>query len=315
MKQVINVPKFLYYITVLIVIFILNTKYYIPNTVYAAGSISVTPQIQTIDLRTDSAQTEVKYKNTTPDTLELTLSLQDFDNYSENGVPDLINIKDQNNYKYGLTSWVKLSTNDIVLKPGEEKPVIINIEKERLSVGGHYAAVLAEIKQPNVKSRDVRVKAVLAALLLVRADSKYNSEEGKIRSLTFDNSLLTFPQKLDLRFENTGNIDVTPHGIIEIYDIFGRRVGRGIINEDSAATLPESIRKYTVSVNNESNLILPGPYIVKTSVNFGISEKKISSLSNFFYLGLPYFVLIIVVPLLLAAFLVRKLKRRGNKLN
>lgn len=296
-----------------VVIFLLASSIYLlvsPAPVHADG-LSVTPQIQTLDLRTDPPIATLTYKNTTPVSIQLDLSVVDFKNVDEIGTPELINPSSSNNYKYGLSSWVKLASNNIVLQPGEDKTISIDIQKERLSQGGHYAAVLAEIKQGDDK-KDVRLKGMFAALLMVRADSKYNREEGKISSFIPNSNLLSFPDNYILRFQNTGNIDVTPHGLIEIHDMLGRLVARGIVNENSLISLPETIRKYNIPLKNDSTILLPGIYKANLSLHYGDKDEELSADTIFIYLGW-YSIILFVLVCIVGVVLFNKLKGGNNK--
>ncbi len=297
---------------ILFLFLFLFTNYYLLITdANASGSLSVTPQIQTIDLKSDPATANLIYKNTTPVTIQLDFAVVDFKNVDEIGTPQFINPNPANNYKYGLSSWLTLSSNSIVLAAGEEKTLNVTIEKEKLSQGGHYAAVLAEIKQTN-ENKKISLKGKFASLIFVRADSKYNLEDAKIASIFANKSLLSFPDTYYLRFQNTGNIDTTPHGLIEIKDMFGRRVARGIINENSLISLPETIRKYSTPITSTTNLLLPGNYSVKISIHYGDSNRKIEMTSTFFYLGLPAVIIIIFITIILTSLLV-KFKRLNKR--
>lgn len=253
-------------------------------TAYAVGGISVTPQIQTIDLSKDASTVTFKYKNTTPSAIVLNFSMKDFAELEESGLPGFLDDKSAQNYKYGLASWASLSTQTVLLNPGDEKSIDVSIDKTRLTLGGHYASVLAEIAQPE-NDKNVRLRGVLAALLFVRSGSEFDREEEAVESLVPDSDFYSFPQTFILRLINRGNVDVTPHGTLDIYDPLGKKVGNAIINEASNISLPETIRRYNISVLNTPKLILPGVYRVDVYLHFGHANKTLFYENTFFSLG------------------------------
>jgi hypothetical protein len=282
--------------------------------VSARQSITVTPQIHKIDLSRDPAEAIFLYKNATDATIELEFSVQDFKDFTEEGVPSFLEPEDSESYKYGLSSWVQLSSRSLVIPANSERSVKVYIDKTRLPIGGHYSSLLAEIKNSADENKNVKLRAILASLIFVRSGSEYNREEGKIVTFTPRSSLLEFPQYFDLRFQNTGNIDVIPHGLVEVFDTLGSKTARGIINENSLISLPETIRKYKIPVKSVALFQVPGLYRAKMELRFGQSERVIRKEISFFSFGsLGYaWPAGILAVLFSALFFFRKYKRRSK---
>lgn len=262
--------------------FLLSTKPLFAQT--KASTIDVMPQIVHLDLSVDPAQAEYEYTNNTSQTIELSLTMRDVKELEDRGIPGLLDENESQNYKYGLSAWAKFSNNNIVLEPGESKKITVFIDKTRLPYGGHYASVLAEIKQPQDK-KEVNLRAVISTLLFVRTGSSYDHEEAAINSFLFDQDYLSFPTSASFMLKNTGNVDVTPHGFITITDPFGREVVRAIVNENSSITLPESERKYITLLSSKISILPPGIYKAKLDVNYGKKRIKTSKIESFFSLG------------------------------
>lgn len=287
----------------------------LPANVLASENISVTPQIERIDLSSGAAQANFVYKNSTSQTIELSLSIKNFKELGENGTPGFLDSGED--YKYGLASWATLSTDDVIIPPNEEKTLQVFIDKTRLTQGGHYAAVMAELKQTGTGSKNVQLKAVLASLLFVRSGAEYNREEGKISTFATD-KILGFPDKFILRFQNTGNVDVTPHGLIKVFDPTGNLVANAIINENSYISLPETIRVFNIVIKktDTGKVLLPGFYRADINLHYGAKNKTINASFTFFSLGSASGGIILVIALFFAAaFLIIKAKRTGRKLD
>ena len=247
-------------------LFFLVCAFYIvctPQTfAQSQNSITVSPQLIELDLSKDLPEAEYTYSNNTKETIELTLSMQDVKELDDRGIPGLIEGDEAKNYKYGLTSWAEFSNKNLVLPPGQSQKVTVFIDKERLTLGGHYAAVLAEIKQLDDK-KAVRLRAILTSLLFTRTNTGLEAEDAEISSFYFLQNFYNFPKSSSFRFQNNGNVHLAPHGIVTIYDPLGRVVARDIVNEDSLITLPSSHRDYRTKVSQNIKILPPGIYNAK----------------------------------------------------
>lgn len=245
------------------------------------NTITVLPQLTQLDLNHDLPETEIFYTNSSTIPVELALSLEDVRELEDRNPVGLLDPKEAGNYKYSLSSWAYLSSQTLLLNPGETGSVKVSITKDKLSPGGHYGSVLAEIHQSNGDKKNVKVKGVLVSLLFVRASTGSQIEEAKIADFASNEMTITFPEKFAFHFQNTGNVDLTPYGLLELKNSGGKTIAKGIVNEDSLITLPEAIRKYDVSAKPLGGLILPGKYTATLSLHFGKSNKKLTVTTTF----------------------------------
>ncbi len=243
------------------------------NSFAQTQTIRVSPQLIQLDLSKDKPEAEYTYTNNTSQTIELTLSMQDVKELEDRGIPGLLNSNESANYKYGLSSWASFSNKNLVIASGESKKVTVFIDKTRLTLGGHYASVLAEVRQLQAK-KTVKLRAIISSLLFVRSGSEYEQEDAKIVEIKPLRDWFAFPKTASFRIQNTGNVDITPYGLLQIYDSFGREVARGIVNEGSLITLPDSLRRYEVDIKPTQIAIAPGMYKAKLSLHFGKKNVK-----------------------------------------
>lgn len=247
-----------------------------PNNAYAqSNTLTVTPQLTSLDLATDDPETLIYYKNSSSTPIELTLSVQDVKELEDRNPVGILDAKEAANYKYSLSSWVTLERQTLLLNPGEERTVKVTIAEEKLSPGGHYGTILAEIRQKEGNEK-IKLKGVIASLLFVRADTGNEVEEAKVGYFGADISGIAFPKSFIMRFQNIGNVELIPYGTIEVKSGKGTIVARGIINEDSLITLPEAIRRYDIPVTKLDGLLLPGKYKATLNLHYGKSNKKIT---------------------------------------
>jgi len=267
------------------------------------SAITVAPSIVRLDLQTDKPQTTLTYINTTNKNLELSLSASDFKQLEEGYKVSYLEGKDAKNYKYSLSSWIDFDKKNLILSPGQKGQITVFINNKALTPGGHYATILAQVSQKSSTTDNVAIQGVLSSLLFVRTNTGREIEKGKIQSFEPSRSFLDFPQKYSFWFQNSGDTDLTPYGLIEIKDPFGGISAKGIINDGSLITLPESIRRYDVAIVKNSPLLLPGIYHAELNLHFGKSDKKLKTTSAFFSQGsiplLPLLLIIIVLGFLL----------------
>lgn len=299
LKQVVFIVLFLF--TILI-----------PSTFAQNKGISVTPSISHLDLETDAAEYILTYENNTNANITLLLSLQDFNELEESYKINFLDNQDAKNYKYSLSSWVTFENNRIQLSPQEKKSIKVFIDKDRITKGGHYASILAEIEQ-NEDEKKVQIKGVLSSLLFVRASTGKEIEDGKIRSLRPQRDGIEHPDTFILRFENSGNVHVVPYGYIELYDPLGKRVAKGIFNENSLDALPESIRRYDTKINPYQKIFIPGIYNAKVYLHFGKTNKEIYLNTSFFSQGSFDFAKIGLILLFSAISIVYLYKKRRKR--
>jgi hypothetical protein len=274
--------------------------------------ITVTPSIMHIDLATDPPEYELSYFNNTKAGINLIFSAQDFTELEDSYKISFLTGQSAANYKYSLSSWISFETKSIELNPGEKKSVRVFIDKNRIPKGAHYASILAEIDQPEV-DKQVAVKVVLSSLLFVRASTGKEIEDGKISDFSALRDGIEYPGQYQVRFENNGNVYVTPYGTVQVFDPLGNLVAKGPFNVDSLDSLPESIRDYQTKVVTYQKILLPGVYTARIDLKFGKTNQTASSSVKFFSQGMFDFGKIgfgLIVIALAALFLRRKMKTK-----
>jgi len=247
---------------------------------------TVSPAILKLDLDSDAPQAAISYTNDTSTPVTVTFKAQDFQSLDDGWQVKFLQPKDSQNYSFSLSSWLKFEQDQIEVNPGETQSVKVDINKAELSSGSHYAAIIGQIQQENGNGK-VNVIAALSTLLFVRSANGNDIEDGSIDSFDPVRSLLEFPDRFVLRFRNSGNVDLTPYGLIQIYDPFNHQVAKAIINDASFITLPESIRRYDINVidQNEGHFMWPGRYSATIMTHFGKSNKYLNSETYFWSLG------------------------------
>ncbi|MFZ5845074.1 MAG: hypothetical protein ACOY0S_01250 [Patescibacteria group bacterium] len=270
------------------------------------SGLSLSPPFKEIELAKDTTQSTffIEIANNTTALQTLYLSVVDFGTLDESGGVAFLGIQGEKlERKYSLASWVSLEKDIIEIEGGKSQKVKITIlNKESLSPGGHYAAVIATT--PSTKEeKNVSFESALASLIFVKKTGgeiyKLNLVEKEISS-----RILGFPNKISLRFQNSGNVHVVPRGTVEILDPRGTKISKGVINDESGIILPESFRLYPTSLTRSKWPIMPGKYNLNIQYRFDGKEDFSRDSSPFFFpgiigIGLPVILLVGLILLIL----------------
>lgn len=294
---------------IIVLVFFLSLTFTPLARAQEKGGITVSPSIIHLDLATDPPEYQLTYTNNTSSEINLLLNVTDFTELEDSYKINFLEGKDAQNYKYSLSSWISFENKTIQLSPNEKKTVKVFIDKNRITKGGHYASILAEIVQPEIKDQ-VNVKAILSSLLFVRASTGQEIEDGKISSFNPVRDGIEFPTEYSVSFMNKGNVHVIPYGLISIFDPLGNLVAKGAFNENSLDALPETIRHYSTKVITYQKVLLPGIYTARVDLHFGKSEQKVSSTVKFFSQGMFDFVKITLLIVAVAVGLIIFYKKR-----
>ncbi|MEI7891194.1 MAG: hypothetical protein WCI36_04490 [bacterium] len=276
---------------------------------------SMSPFFQEVNLAKDqnSSSFALEISNNTPESAVLKLSVVDFGALDETGGVAFLGSAEDLKNKYSLASWVSLEKDAVVLEAGEKQSVKVTIEnKDSLSPGGHYAAVMAKMEKDNngtgSESSIVAVDPSFASLVFVR---KISGEIFglNLKSIEKSDSTFSLAKTSHLRFQNTGNVHVTPRGIVKVVDPIGREVSRGIINEESSLVLPETFRVLPVTLKDVAIAFVPGKYTTNVEYRFdGKDDFEVIQQSSYFF---PIkIILIIIVAMLLVMLGWKKFAKR-----
>ncbi|MDE2025398.1 MAG: hypothetical protein KGJ07_02815 [Patescibacteria group bacterium] len=288
-----------------VVVFFITFSSIFTCTSHAADqppSLTVIPSLISLDLATDQPQADLLYKNNTDQTIELTLFASDFTQLEDGYKISFLSKKDAQNYQYSLSSWISFSNTTLIIDPYQTGKVSVFVDATKLSAGGHYATVLAQIATKKNTEKNLQIQGILSSLLFVRTHTGKEVEKGTIQTFSPEQDMFAFPKFMLLRFNNTGDTVLTPYGLITIQNMFGQHVTKGILNEDSLITLPETIRRYDVPLLQQASFLLPGWYTATIAMHFGKDNSKLIQQITFFSTGsiplLPTVVIVVIVMII-----------------
>lgn len=227
--------------------------------------VTITPYLQTVTLpAADPEKTfSVSITNNSKIARNFKFSVIDFGSLNETGGLVFAGAKESTFMKkYGLQTWLKLSTDELTIEPNKTAEITARIvNDDSLAPGGHYAAVVASVSADKTQiGNSISLNQKLSSLILA---TKTGGEKYDLRldTFTYKNSWHSLPQAATLKFKNDGNVHVIPRGTVELKNSAGKTVAKGVINEASSYVLPETKRDINVNlkpVGKSSNW--PGNY-------------------------------------------------------
>lgn len=208
--------------------------------------LTVSPAFVDITLEKvgEEQKIELDYINHTLHPVNLEIFPLDFKQQDENGQISFVNQTDV--YSYSLSSFLSFESRQLTLNPKERKTfTLIAKNRDDLSPGGHYAAIIAKIVDtPESTSSGNIIQPSISSLILLRkvGGERFNLSLSDT-NLSKNFLSFSFPKSIELIFQNQGNIHLVPYGKIEFKDILGRITHKGTINQNSVKVFPEGRRR------------------------------------------------------------------------
>lgn len=246
--------------------------------------LSVSPFI--LERQMEKGQTlqeTIEATNTTDRTLPIDISVDDFTASGDNGQQTFLQ-SGEGDQTYALSKWITVSNSPkLVLKPHEKTQIVFKITApQNAENGGHYGAVMFSFSGAPVAGSAVQVSQKIAAIILVKLGKSI--EAGNINKFETVQSLYDHgPIVFDTRFHNTGNVHVKPRGAITITNMFGKKVGTAIVNENGNNVLPNSERLFASSWKDDFAF---GRYTASVQLVYGDSGQVITAETSFWVI--PY---------------------------
>jgi hypothetical protein len=177
---------------------------------------------------------------------------------------------------YSLKEYLKPEITEFTLSHGQRMilPVEISIPADA-EPGGLYGAVLVSTTLPELKTEVEKEKAKgqigiitrLGTLFFIRIKGEV-LESGSLKSFkVLKKYYETGPVNFELLFENTGNVHLMPYGVIEIKNLFGKKVDK--VQIDPYFAMPDSLRAREVKWDRK---LAFGKYTALLSLNRGYKD-------------------------------------------
>ena len=303
----------------LLIVFMLCTWWFTPQTVQAKGEISLSPAIEKVVI--ENPEQPIQY------TIFVTSSLERpeqvvFDVLPVSSVDTLGKpmIDESPDAFQRISQQVRLDPQKTVLLPQETVGISVTIHGKFLPPGGTYALITATLKE-NEDARNQSQTSVVPIIASFLAIRNPNGEERRLSlgGLTWPRIPVTtnLHDQVEVSLENQGNVHVEPHGLVELTDMFNRLVSRGQLNENSHLIMPATAKVLGVSMQSLRTSSPITLYSLKTSGADELGQNPFSSTKKFLYISPWVIGLLTLIALLLLTKhkypLVKPFKRRKSR--
>lgn len=225
------------------------------------------------------------------------LSTQDIKGLDDQGLPVFAKEGEQTGYE--LASWISLPAGAITLKAGETKTIPFSVHvPNTASPGAHFGAIFLTNKPASTGTTGSAIGISVASIVSLKIAGDVH-EEAQLREfstgkIVYSAGSVDFTSKI----QNLGNVLVRPHGVINITDMFGRKVGEVEVNASAAPVFPASTRKYASTWKKDGFAF--GRYEAVGAFSYGDTEAKtISGTTSFWILPLKPIAIVLGVLLVL----------------
>lgn len=272
-----------------------------PLTARAADSLRLSPALQDVVLSEpgETRTLALTLTNSTASDLTVVLSTTDFGQLNETGGLAFIGDDDQS-WQHRLAAWLTVDRDRVTVPAGQSVTATLRlVNRDDLTPGGHYAAVLARIvdaadTSATAASSQIGWQGVLATQLYVL---KRGGETYQLSLLDIEPSGTVWrqPGAVSLRWRVDGNTHIKPYGQVEVLSGRGQVVASGTINEDSAIILPGATRVMAVKLTGAR--WWPGHYMVRVRYHRQDSADWLEASQTFWYF--PVWFIVALVGLLI----------------
>lgn len=239
-----------------------------------SGDFVLEPAKVEMTLNPEASETrELVITNRTGDTLEFTVSIEDFKG-SPNPNKTIVLLEDKTG-PYSLKDFIEPEIREFTLRPKERitLPVTVTAPFDA-EPGGLYGSVLISGRTPDSVSAGgaagAKVISRLGALFFVRIPGDAN-EDGQLEDFRITGGKSVYfeqgPKAFEVLYRNDGNVHLNPYGIIQIKNIGGVVVDE--LEVEPYFALPDSLRFRKVDWNKE---ILFGYYTATLKLNRGYED-------------------------------------------
>lgn len=267
-----------------------------PGLARATSAITISPAAHEVVLDPATSERELSFKitNQTLSDLSVSLTMADFGPLDETGGIAFLGDEDRS-WQHRLTPWLSLDRDQLNLAVGQSQIATVRIHnREDLTPGGHYAAVLATMQDATTTSpaqTAATLQGVMSAQFYVvkTGGEKYNLE---LLDLWPADVVWRWPTTTRVRLRAGGNSHVKAYGTMMVNG-GGQMVAKGVVNEDSALILPGATRVLETALRR-LHWVWPGRYQLVMSLHDQANEKDIELTRVFWYIPTWLFIPLIL---------------------
>ncbi len=271
----------------------------------ANGSgLSISPTRTELSIKPGQAGTvSITLKNVTKGAVNAKALVNDFEADNETGEPKLIT-DDTKQSAASIRNFL-LGLDDIPLKAGEQKDIIIPVQiPSDASPGAYYGVIRYQavpVTEGSQGAGQVALTASVGSLVLIEVPGNITEkiQLTSVKAYLNGNSGTIFTKKptdVGIHIKNLGNSFAKPFGQVQIQNMSGKQVYAYELNNSTPRgnILPKAERTFN---DNLKGISAPGRYKIVANISYGSGGEVLNYTSTFWYL--PVWLLILIAALVL----------------
>lgn len=255
----------------------------------SAQTLEVTPVTQ--EISADPGQTvtlKTTVRNRSDNNVPVVARVENFTAVGEEGQIELVE-----EGPWSISTWTTLSPKEFTLDPGQEQEVEATIRvPDQNTGGGRYGSFVFAI-QGKGDANSAGVSQEIASLFLIKVNGPV-SENLQLLEFQAPNFAEFGPIPLEMKFRNEGNVHVKVQGVINVTNMFGKKVQDVVIPPTNV--FPGANRVVTAEFSKK---FLFGPYQALAIVYYGESNQSITEYVPFFVFPVRIVAVVIIIFVLL----------------
>lgn len=301
---------------------VLLTVLFAANCAFAQVSEGIEIKPGVIEDRADPGTTynfSVRVTNISNDQKTFYLSAQDITGLTDEGLP--IFSQETEVTPFELSAWITLPETQITLAAHDSTavPFVVHVPANA-TPGSHFGGVFVDARPPKQRTTGSGIGLKVGSIINLRISGDVN-EEAQLREFSTSHIVYGSAASVDFntRIANLGNSLLRPHGLIEITDMRGSKVGLVKLNDKGSGVFPATDKTFTETWEYDG--VAFGRYQAVVSVVYGEDGRKtISAATSFWVLPLKpiltvlgtLFGALLVLYLLVRMYIARKLREMSG---
>ncbi len=147
---------------------------------------------------------------------------------------------------YTLASWITYQESELIVRPGEQRSLHFTVRFPKdAHPGSHMAGIFLSDKPKDAQVTGSSIGFQVGSILNFPVAGEIE-EETEIREFYTDKSVYSAPTVgFTVKLENMGNVLSRPHGLVDITNMWGKKVASIPVNESGAGIFPKGTREFS----------------------------------------------------------------------
>lgn len=229
----------------------------------ASQGLEISPPSQEITVDPGKTITvKAKINNKGTNKVTIAARVEDFTAKGNDGQIELLT-----NSPYSIISWTTIDTKSFTLAPGTQKEVTATVKVPKTAAGGHFGAIVFKT-QAGPSKTSTTVSQEIASLFLLKVTGTVQ-EKLQLQSLHAPAYSEFGPIPLTMNFANSGNVHVKTYGLINVTDMFGKKVADIVV--PGVNVFPNANRAVQATLDKQ---FLFGKYTATALMYYGDSGQQ-----------------------------------------